>query len=228
MKFNIKEFYTYDNITDFIDSSTHLTQYDESQIRNKAEVLKPENNIYSSYLCKDDICTNIDIKNRKLFFVEIPNKNKNIKRYIRKSYNYKSITSRKYRNYSIEYVYNCTEEERDSQNFDSCEYNALISYKCTADSQCLTNKCVDGYCMFNKENPTEFCTRIYRHSLFFGSHSFMHCGKATGDICETNEECASLSCSEYGHCKIPPKGPSDTDGLAEFAQLAFLFCIIIL
>jgi len=82
--------------------------------------------------------------------------------------------------------------------------------------------------MFNKENPTEFCTYIYSYSIFFGSHSYMHCGKTTGDICETNEECASLNCSKYGYCKNPPKGPSDTDGLIEIAQLCCLIIFIII
>jgi len=224
INFNITEIYTYDNITDYTNNSIHLSQYNESQIMKKTEILKNNNGL--NYLCKDDICTKIDIKNWKLSFVEIPDKNKNIKIYIKKSYTYNKIKSHKYPNYSIDHIENCTKEERD--NFGFCKYYALISFKCTSDSQCLTNKCIDGYCMFNKENPTEFCTSIYSYSIFLGSHSYMHCGKATGDICETNEECASINCSKYGHCKSPSKGPSDTDGLREIAQLFCLVCMIII
>ena len=154
-------------------------------------------------------------------FIEIPNKNKNIKRYITESYNYNTIKLYKRPNYEIEYVNKCKNEEYNNQKFNSCEYHALISFKCTSDTQCLTNKCIDGYCMFNKENPTEFCTYIYSHT-FFSSHSYMHCGKLEGDICKTNKECASVKCSLYGFCKAPPKGPSDNDGINDFVEFILL------
>jgi len=55
--------------------------------------------------------------------------------------------------------------------------------------------------LFNKESPT-VCTYIYSHSFFFfGSHSYMHCGKATGRICETNEECTSIDCAKDSDCE---------------------------
>ena len=91
----------------------------------------------------------------------------------------------------------------------------------------MTNKCIDGYCIFNKENPTEFCTYIYSHSIF-GSHSHIHCGKQVSDICKTNEECASEKCSKYGFCRAPPDGPSDSDGFNDIGKFIFFFIKILL
>ena len=153
-------------------------------------------------------------------FIEIPDRNNNIKRYIRNSYNYDDLKLYKIPNFEIEHVYNCTKEENENQDFDSCEYYALISFNCTYDSQCLTNKCIDGYCIFNRENPTEFCTYIYSHSIF-SSHSYIHCGKLEDDICKTNKECASVKCLRSGYCSNPPDGPSDTDGLNDFIKFYF-------
>ncbi|ORX79160.1 hypothetical protein BCR32DRAFT_246613 [Anaeromyces robustus] len=77
-------------------------------------------------------------------------------------------------------------------------------------SQCLTNKCIEGACIFNKENPSEFCTDIYNYFFIF-KYSYMNCGKAIGDICKKNKECASKKCfnnSEYSYCGSVG-GPSD-------------------
>jgi len=89
---NIRKIYTYDNITDYIYNYNYIYQYDDSQIRNKSDVLEieDENSLGMSYICKNDICTEID-RNDMKFFIEIPDKNKNIKRYIMNSYNYDSI-----------------------------------------------------------------------------------------------------------------------------------------
>ena len=89
---NIRKIYTYDNITDYLYNYNYIYQYDDSQIRNKSDVLEieDENSLGMSYICKNDICTEID-RNDMKFFIEIPDKNKNIKRYIMNSYNYDSI-----------------------------------------------------------------------------------------------------------------------------------------
>jgi len=89
---NIRKIYTYDNITDYIYNYNYIYQYDDSQIRNKSDVLEieDENSLGMSYICKNDICTEID-RNDMKFFIEIPDKNKNIKGYIMNSYNYDSI-----------------------------------------------------------------------------------------------------------------------------------------
>ncbi|KAL6610876.1 hypothetical protein U3516DRAFT_782681 [Neocallimastix sp. 'constans'] len=188
-KMKREKFILNDNITDYIYSYRHIYQYNESQIKNKCEVLEIEDR-YSwgrSYICKNDICTKINVHN-----------------------------------YEIDYLNKCTNEEYDNKKFDSCNYHVLISFKCTSDSQCLTNKCIDGYCMFNKENLTEFCTYIYSHSIF-GSHSYIHCGKLNVDICKTNKECVSVKCLRNGYCYVPPDGPSDTDGLYYFIKFYLIF-----
>jgi len=86
--------------------------------------------------------------------------------YINKSYTYSNL---KLRNYGT--------------------LNIYLSYKCTSDSQCLTNKCIDGVCIFNEEDPTEFCTSIYIN--LFIRFSYMYCGKMIGDICKKDKECGS-------------------------------------
>ncbi|KAG4104487.1 hypothetical protein H8356DRAFT_927033, partial [Neocallimastix lanati (nom. inval.)] len=67
----------------------------ESQIKNKSEVLEIEDeySLGKSFICKNVICTKIDCKYMKLF-VKIPDKSKNIKRYITESYNYDRIKSK--------------------------------------------------------------------------------------------------------------------------------------
>ena len=199
--------YTYENITDYISkieyakSSLFIRVYDKDRTLNKIEVLKLKNHHYYSYYCKNNICVQIN-RNNLPEYVEIPDDKGNIKGYISDSYSYEDLKLGNYRNIiSL--------------------YSGIFIYKCTSDSQCLTNKCINGFCIYNKENPTEFCTYIYSHT-FFSSHSYMHCGKLEGDICKTNKECASVKCSLYGFCKAPPKGPSDNDGINDFVEFILL------
>ncbi|KAG4104490.1 hypothetical protein H8356DRAFT_1329707 [Neocallimastix lanati (nom. inval.)] len=100
------------------------------------------------------------------------------------SYNYDRIISDKIPNYT--------------------RYYAIISFICTSDTQCLTNKCIDGYCMFNIENSTEFL----------------------GEICKTNKECASVKCLRNGYCYAPPNRPSDSDGIYDIFEFFVYFCTL--
>jgi len=42
-----------------------------------------------------------------------------------------------------------------------------ISYKCTTDSECLSNKCSNNYCVFNEETPIIHCDNIYIYNLHY-------------------------------------------------------------
>ncbi|ORX49672.1 hypothetical protein BCR36DRAFT_412649 [Piromyces finnis] len=148
----------------------------------QTEVLKIKNNHNLRYYCKNNICVEVE-RYALPEFVEIPNENGNIKRYISKSFTYNELKYIFYMN-GICVSYNTKKKK--------CQVS--LFYKCTSDSQCLTNKCIDGLCIFNEENPTEFCTSIYKFSIIFGRHSYMHCGKAISDICKTDKECGSKSC----------------------------------
>jgi len=207
--------YTYENITDYIrrDKNIHYSRfiraYNKNRTVNKTAVLKFKNRFNLSYYCKDDICVEID---RELLpiYIEIPDKKGNIKGYISKSHRY---------NEDLKLI-----SERNIWYFNR---NTDFIYNCTSNSQCLTNKCIDGVCIFNEENPFEFCTDIYIN-LFFFRFSYMHCGKPINDICKKNKDCGSENCqlkenintqSEEYICGMPPNGPSDSDAITGFINL---------
>jgi len=207
-------FYTYENITDYINYinsnnqlylSRYVHIYDKNQTLKKTEVLEIKNKFNINYFCKNNICVKVDW-NILPKSVEIPDKNGNIKRYISESYTYDNLKSGDYGRI----IYD--------------DYNIYISYKCTSDSQCLTNKCIDGVCIFNEENPTEFCTDIYINLIF--RFSYMHCGKAIGDICKKDKECGSKNCMTQNVCGNSPDGPSDSDFITGFINLIHLFAIM--
>jgi len=59
-------------------------------------------------------------------------------------------------------------------------------------------------------------------------YSYMHCGKAIGDICKKNKECASKKCldySGYSNCGTVG-GPSDSDGSLHFIYLFAFFIAV--
>jgi len=224
-------FYTYENITDYIvlankyHFDTHIIEYDKYNTLNKRKVLKFKNHINLSYYCKDDICVRVD-RNNFPEFVEIPDKNGNIKTYISRSFSYEDLKLHTY-SYLMHSKYNIclsSNGQLNNQGNEICYTEIYISFKCTSNSQCLTNKCTEGFCVFNEENPSEFCTDIYRYIYqyipIFGRRSYMHCGKEIGDLCKTDNECGSKKCLKDGTCGAA-SAPSDTDGLYEFI---FLIC----
>ncbi|ORX78458.1 hypothetical protein BCR32DRAFT_282256 [Anaeromyces robustus] len=169
--------YTYENITDCKSGTNYISVYDKSKILNKNEVLKIKNKFNLSYYCKNDICVEVN-RHDLPQFIEIPDKEGNIKRYISKSYTYNDLKLKNYR-------YNIYGGP-----------NIRISYKCSSDSQCLTNKCIDGACIFNKENPKcaskkcfnnseySYCGTVGEPSDNFGmfQRTFLHSNKAYYDI----------------------------------------------
>ncbi|OUM62837.1 hypothetical protein PIROE2DRAFT_10758 [Piromyces sp. E2] len=82
-----------------------------------------------------------------------------------------------------------------NQNMDNCS-----GTKCTKDTQCLSNKCVDNYCRFNDESPIIHCEDIPSYNVFQNSYnSYIHCGKIYRDTCKNDDECSFLTC-EKGMC----------------------------
>jgi len=157
-------------------------------------------------------------------FAEIPDEKSNVKRNIQKSLNYNNLHKHPTR-MGIR-INNCTSTNRQTngQINENCYTYIYISFRCNSDSQYLSNKCIDGYCIFNDKDPSEFCTDIYSNTLFFGRHSYRHCGKAIGDSCKKNKECGSKKCWNnfgYSHCAVPNR-PSDSDFISTI--LIFISC----
>jgi len=58
----------------------------------------------------------------------------------------------------------------------------IVSYNCISNLQCLTNKYVDGVCIFTNDNPTEFYTDIYGIFVhIFYRHLYIYCSNAICD-----------------------------------------------
>ncbi|KAL6605580.1 hypothetical protein U3516DRAFT_839521 [Neocallimastix sp. 'constans'] len=96
---------------------------------NKEDVLKITNEYYISFFCcKNVTCALVD-NLYNILLVEIPDKKGNIITYITYTCTYDNIKSGK-----------CLSEV--------CAYGSCTSTKCSADSQCLSNKCIDNFFFF--------------------------------------------------------------------------------
>ena len=80
--------YTYNNITTSNAKEDFIYIYKNSL--SKEIVLKITDEFYNSYYCKNDICVLMDNEYLKPF-IEIPDKNGNIKLYISKTYTYEYV-----------------------------------------------------------------------------------------------------------------------------------------
>jgi len=73
--------------------------------------------------------------------------------------------------------------------------------KCSSNSECLSNKCINNTCMINEDSPITECVDISEFNFyrmkFVGR---MNCGKAFGEKCISNNECATNICSDEGYC----------------------------
>jgi len=142
----------------------------------KKEVLKLKGYGQSQYYCKDDICVPSD--NRvELGTIIIPNNEG------------KNVT----------YI-------TDTCSMTDIDLDLCDSKDCTADSECLSNKCVKGHCSYNEANPIVHCqyVRTVHNDPYFGDpHGFkMQCGLPEGDKCESNEDCSSYNCVKYSNNKL--------------------------
>jgi len=62
--------------------------------------------------------------------------------------------------------------------------------KCTADTDCISNKCVNGTCMVNNNSPFTECTDVTKPSLLNSFRTKMVCGKLEHEECSKDDECA--------------------------------------
>ncbi|OUM57505.1 hypothetical protein PIROE2DRAFT_17492 [Piromyces sp. E2] len=164
-------------------------------------LLSITNDFYNSYFCKNDICVSVDNDYFRPF-VEIPDINGNIKLYISETYSYESLKL------------NNTLSKK-------CFGEICISHKCNNDSECLYNKCIDSYCIFNDKAPITHCDNIYLGHR----QSYTYCGKAYGDICNSKDECSSKKCYD-NTCGMSTDGPSDSETMPSDAFIYFYYSIV--
>ncbi|KAL6599991.1 hypothetical protein U3516DRAFT_845148, partial [Neocallimastix sp. 'constans'] len=211
--------YTYENITSFKNYDEYVNISNSNRTLKKSEILKIKNKHSLTYFCKNDICTQVNTNYLKLF-VEIPDQDGNKKIYIVKTYKYNDLDL-KDKSFialapmDLKYIY-----DKKNKRYSKKYTYADISFKCTSNYQCLSNKCIDGACIFNEENPIDFCAPIYKFFIFLGRHSYMHCGKTIGEPCKRNNECGSKTCLKNNICSSV-RYPSDSDGLAEFIIILY-------
>lgn len=126
--------------------------------------------------CKDGICVPCD-NSSELGTIIIPNKEGKNVTYITETCSPKSIET------------------------DFCS-----SKNCTADTECLSNKCFKGHCAFNEANPIVQCQEvrtIHRGLIFSDTKGYKYqCGLPQGDKCKSNKDCSSYNCVSYSKEKI--------------------------
>jgi len=187
-----------------------------SYIRNK-----PQNSTVQDYeilceinrphYCKDDVCVCMNDTSIKPF-IELPDKNGYIHRYILTTYatSYEIIIS-KYIN---------------SHN------NETVSIDCKIDTQCFSNKCIDNRCTYNADANVERCDFIYtRPTTFTPKQEYLNCGRMIGESCSKDADCSFKDC-ENGRCYINHYEPSEIDalwlGLQEMGFYGTIFIIILI
>ncbi|ORX57953.1 hypothetical protein BCR36DRAFT_139774 [Piromyces finnis] len=84
--------------------------------------------------------------------------------------------------------------------------DTIISYRCNKDDECLYNKCVDNYCIFNDKASVEHCDNIY----LCHRKSYNYCGKAYRNTCKTIDERSSKLCIDE-LCIAQENSPSDSE-----------------
>jgi len=86
----------------------------------------------------------------------------------------------------------------------SINLGLCFSKNCTADSECLSNKCFKGHCSFDENNPVVQCQTIrtiHSNPVFGDAKGYKeYCGLPYGYECKTNNECSSHNCEivRYG------------------------------
>ncbi|KAG4108850.1 hypothetical protein H8356DRAFT_1285538 [Neocallimastix lanati (nom. inval.)] len=85
------------------------------------------------------------------------------------------------------------------RNFNDTLEGKHYSTICTKNSECLSDRCVNGFCVFNDLNPVTCCVTVYTHKFLKAKpESHMHCGKALDEPCRSSDECSSKLCGEDG------------------------------
>ncbi|ORX85524.1 hypothetical protein BCR32DRAFT_265582 [Anaeromyces robustus] len=150
------------------------------------------------YYCKDDIC--VPCSNRSEFdTVIIPDKEGVNKTYITEGCSSKDI------------------------DLDLC-----FSKNCTADSECLSNKCIKGHCSTDEDNPIiqcQYVRTIHSNPIFGDAKGYKtHCGLPAGYKCNSNKDCSSFNCERYTDYRIC--GEPDDGGCHSACSLGSAFVMM--
>jgi len=112
-----------------------------------------------------------------------------------------------------------------------------VIVKLSYNSECLSNKCFVkintndssnstslGYCMFNSYTPIVHCDSIYKAlTVFSGYKSYMYCGKAYRDQCNTDAECSSERCYHGVFQMGSNQMPSDSVSVGIIIRIFLIF-----
>jgi len=143
----------------FIIYINYIYTYNLYDVISKNEVLNITNEYYISFYCKNEICISVNYDYSDMN-ITIPNNNGDMINYIVKTCSYEKIKN-----------------------------NKCNSIQCKLNSECLSNKCYNSYCVFNDDEPIIHCDSIYEHNVLLNKHkSYMYCGKSYGDKCKENNE----------------------------------------
>ena len=161
------------------------------------DVLKIKNEDLVSFYCKNVICVETDVTYEDET-ISIPDKYGNITTYIANI---------------------CTDK--------MIERNVCFGVECNADSDCLSNKCANKHCVYNQEEPVMHCDSVYSFgSIFVDDKLYMHCGKAWGYDCQSDDECSSQKCNN-GCTQQIIGPPEDNKHIGyEIALVVFLIWIL--
>ncbi|ORY54063.1 hypothetical protein LY90DRAFT_507942 [Neocallimastix californiae] len=105
--------------------------------------------------------------------------------------------------YEYAYHVNTTTNSIEECEFCLASLSDKTSIRCTKDSQCFTNKCVNNICVFNENGDIKLCVDG-------------HCGRFMGDPCTTRDECAEGDCDGVCHYPEQPEGESDIENALKF------------
>jgi len=169
-------------------------------------------NYGKNYYCRGDDCIELQNSITHVPYIEFPDENGNVKLYILES---------------------CIYDDKSKELIDCLggyiigDYDR-VSVKCTKDSECLYNKCIDNHCVFNEDSPIVHCDIIYRFFAFY-EKSYVHCGKTYGDKCEKDNECSSKACHDLDKkCGSCIETPSDSVHSIKDMETFFSFTAIII
>jgi len=123
---------------------------------------------------------------------------------------------------SINYIYGTC-------NVTAINSNTCYKKQCNNDLECLSNKCMNNFCVFNEASPVVHCDYQYHFNTFKEPTTDMYCGKANGDTCNDNDECSSMNCDQQYHfCSENLSHPSESRIMAEGFFNYILIIILII
>jgi len=129
--------------------------YDENRYVLKTE-LKQRFDEYNPkhYYCKNNICLEMEGYDKK-YFLEFPENNK-IKRYILNTCIYDD---------KLDKVIDCNNIE--STYYGETNGTIYVDLSCKNDSECFYNKCLNNYCVFNKDPSATHCDFVHKGFAIF-------------------------------------------------------------